>query len=116
MSEKRSPRNCARWAAGTLNRALGLVGRIDEVYAMGRPRVRRLANQCFFDKLLISVEDEPEVAGATFREPWATLLAGQFIQQMAEDTTNPDRDLVGRGLITTSLVPRVGVEPTLDGF
>jgi hypothetical protein len=42
----------------TLNKALALVGRVDEVYRLGGPRVRRLANQCFFDKLLISAEDE----------------------------------------------------------
>lgn len=98
----------------TLNRVLELVGRIDEVYRLGSPRVRRLVNQCFFDKLLIAVDDEPEIAGATLREPWATLLADEFIQQMAEGTTNPDRDLVGRGSNKCSLVPPVGFEPTLS--
>jgi hypothetical protein len=44
--------------------------------------VRRLANQCFFDKLLISVEDEPEVAGATYREPWVTLLTSALVRQV----------------------------------
>jgi site-specific DNA recombinase len=98
----------------TLNRALALVGRIDEVYALGGPRVRRLANQCFFDKLLISVEDEPDVAGTTYREPWATLLTSELVQQASQDnTTNPDHDLVGRGSIKTSLVPPVRLERTL---
>jgi hypothetical protein len=84
---------------------LALVGRVDEVYRLGGPRVRRLANQCFFDKLLISVEDEePTVAGATLREPWATLLAEEFIQQMAQHTTNPGSDLDGRGSNMRSLV------------
>jgi site-specific DNA recombinase len=99
----------------TLNRALTLVGRVHEVYRQGGPRVRRLANQCFFDKLLIWAEDdETQVAGATLREPWATLLAAEFIQQMGQDTANLDRDLDGRGLNTKSLVPPVGVEPTLS--
>jgi site-specific DNA recombinase len=97
----------------TLNRALMLVGEVDEVYRLGGPRVRRLVNQCFFDKLLISVEDEPQVAGAILREPWATLYAGEFVQEMTLNTTDPDHDLDGRGLNTRSLVPPAGFEPAL---
>jgi site-specific DNA recombinase len=96
----------------TLNRALALVGQVDEVYRLGGPRVRRLANQCFFDKLLISVEDEePAVAGATLREPWATLLAEEFLQQMAQGTTDPTVDLDGQGLTRKSLVPPARHQP-----
>src|SRR5436309_7224113 len=88
----------------TLSRALALVGQVDEVYQLGGPRVRRLVNQCFFDKLLISTEDDmPEVAGATLREPWASLLAAEFIQEMTMNTTNPGRDLDGRGSNMMSL-------------
>jgi site-specific DNA recombinase len=97
----------------TLNRALALVGRVDEVYATGGPRVRRLVNQCFFDKLLISAdEDEPRVAEATLREPWATLCADDFQVQMAASATHPGLDFVDQGLTMRSLVPRVGIEPT----
>lgn len=42
----------------TLNRALALVGRVDELYRLGGDQVRRLANQCFLDKLLISVDED----------------------------------------------------------
>jgi hypothetical protein len=74
----------------TLNRALALVGRVNDVYRLGGPRVRRRANQCFFDKLFISAQDDTtQVAGTTMREPWATLLAAEFIQEMTMNTTNP---------------------------
>jgi hypothetical protein len=49
----------------TLNRALALLERVDEVYQLGGPRVRCPANQCFFDKLLIELDDDaPIVTGA----------------------------------------------------
>ncbi len=94
----------------TLNRALALVGRCDEVYRLGGPQVRRLSNQFFFEQLLLDVEDDTaHVAGAVMREPWATLLAGDFQAQMAaHNTTNPDRDLDGRGSKMMSLVPPAG--------
>ncbi|MGH3306018.1 MAG: hypothetical protein ACRDOK_31045 [Streptosporangiaceae bacterium] len=38
----------------SLNRALELVGRCDEVYRLGGQQVRRLSNQFFFEKLLIA--------------------------------------------------------------
>jgi hypothetical protein len=38
-----------------------LVGRVDEVYRLGGPRVRRLSNQFFFERLLIAVEDDEAV-------------------------------------------------------
>jgi len=41
----------------TLNRALALAGRCDEVYR-GGPQIRRLSNQFFFDKLLGSPRPE----------------------------------------------------------
>ncbi len=101
----------------TLNRALALVGRIDEVYASGGPRVRRLVNQCFFDKLLISAdEDEPRVATAALREPWATLCARDFHAQMSASATSPGRDLVDEGLTMRSLVPPAGFEPATHGL
>ena len=94
--------------------AFELVGRVDDVYRLGGPRVRRLANQCFFHKILIAVEDdEPHVASATLREPWATLLVKEFSQQMAQVTTNPGHDLHARGSNTKFLVAPMGFEPTL---
>ena len=53
----------------TLERALALVGRCDEVYRLGGPRIRRLSNQFLFEKLLVC---DDEVAGSVLREPWAT--------------------------------------------
>jgi hypothetical protein len=83
----------------TLNRALALVGRVDEVYRRGGPQVRRMSNQFLFEQLLIDVEENEgaQVVDATLREPWDTLLAPSFQAAMATNTTNPDRDLVGRG-------------------
>jgi site-specific DNA recombinase len=101
----------------TLNQALALVGHIDEVYRLGGPRVRRLANQCFFDKLLVAVDDDAtQVAGATLREPWATMLAAEFIREMTLNTTNPDHDLDGRGSKMMSLVRPAGFEPATFGL
>ena len=76
---------------GTLNRALELVGRCDEVYRLGGPQVRRLSNQFFFTKLLISVDEDhgAQVAGATLNEPWATLVSEDFHASMRASTTNP---------------------------
>ena len=99
----------------TLNRALALVGRVDEVYRTGGPQVRRLSNQFFFEMLLISVEEDmPVVAGAILREPWSTLLTEGFQAQMGGNTTNLDQDLSGRGSKMMTLVPPVGFEPTLS--
>ncbi len=102
----------------TLNRALTLVGRCDEVYRLGGPQVRRLSNQFFFEQVLLDVEDDAaRVAGAVLREPWATLLAGDFQAQMASrNTTNPDRDLDGRGSKMMSLVRPAGFEPATLGL
>ncbi len=100
----------------TLNRALALVGRCDEVYQLGGPQVRRMSNQFFFEQLLIDVEEEVMVTGAVLREPWDIILAPSFQAAMAANTTNPDRDLDGRGSKDDFLVPPVGFEPTLNGF
>jgi site-specific DNA recombinase len=97
----------------TLIRALSLLGRCDEVYRLGGPKVRRLSNQFFFDKLLISEDEQAgaTVAGAILREPWATLLAEDFRAALGQDTTNPGRDLVGQGSKMSALVRPAGLEP-----
>jgi site-specific DNA recombinase len=92
----------------TLNRALGLLGQCDEVYALGGPQIRRWANQCFFEKLLLS---DGEVTGSVLREPWATLVAEDFRSRMASNTTNPDQDFFGRGSDMDYLVRPAGLEP-----
>lgn len=55
----------------TLNSALTLVGRCDEVYRLGGPQVRRLSNQFFFEKLLITenTDEGAQVVGAILQEP-----------------------------------------------
>jgi hypothetical protein len=55
----------------TLSRVLAVVGRCDEVYRLGGPQVRRLSNQFFFDKLLISDTEDgsPRLIGAVLRTP-----------------------------------------------
>jgi hypothetical protein len=89
----------------TLNRALALLERVDEVYQLGGPRVRRPANQCFFDKLLIELDDDaPIVTETVLQEPWATLQAKDFQQRMAQNATNPDQEDLGRGSNMMTLV------------
>jgi site-specific DNA recombinase len=100
----------------TLERALTLVGRCDEVYRLGGPQVRRLSNQFFFEKLLVTDDDTVQIAAAVLQEPWSTLLAEDFQQQMISNTTNPDRDLDGRGSKIQSLVPSAGFEPATRGL
>jgi site-specific DNA recombinase len=101
----------------TLERCLDLLERVDEVYRLGSTRIRRLANQCFFTRLLLDGErDGPHVTGATLREPWATLLAEDFQARMRHNTTNPDHDRFGRGSIMTTLVPPAGIEPATHGL
>lgn len=98
----------------TLGRALALVGHCDEVYALGGPRVRRLSNRAFFDKLLISEDEEGAVvAGATLKEPWASLVAADFCRPEAQETTNPDRVDLGRGSKMSALVPPARFELAL---
>jgi len=97
----------------TLNKALELLSRCDEVYRLGGPQIRRWANQCFFEKLLIS---DGEVVAAVLREPWATLVAEDFQARMARNTTNPDHDSFGRGSDMMTLVPPAGFEPAAHGL
>lgn len=95
-----------------LNRALALLGRCDEVYRLGGPQVRRFANQGFFKKLLVGLQDDaPAVTSAIFLEPWATLYAEDFQRRMIHNTTNPGHDLLGRGSKMRPLVPPAGLEP-----
>ncbi|WP_370452432.1 recombinase family protein [Kribbella caucasensis] len=96
----------------TLNQALQLLGRCDELYRLGGPETRRLANRFFFEKLLIDVvEDEVTVARAVLREPIATLLAEDFQARMAANATNLGRLSDDRGSKMSSLVRSEGFEP-----
>ena len=89
--------------ADTLNRAPDLVGRCGEVYRQGGPRIRRLANQFFFEKLLIS---EPGVTGAVLQEPWTTIESECFQRQMARSAKNPNRGSSGQSLRMMTLAWR----------
>jgi hypothetical protein len=90
----------------TLTRALTLIGRVDEVYRKGGPQVRRLSNQFFFEKLLVQLDEDTEIAGAVLREPWATLCAEDFIEQMGRAKKDPGQDRFGPGSKMMTLVPR----------
>jgi hypothetical protein len=93
---------------------LAYVTRVQEAYHIGKPHVRRLANQCFFEKLLIRrTDDGVMVLGAIYREPWATIFAESFQQRMAENTASPDEPPCGRGSYLKVLVPPAGFEPAL---
>ena len=97
----------AQGVAGNIERvlakALDLLGRVDEVYAGSGPQMRRLANQFFFERLLI---DRGEVVGAELREPWATL------QEVAQDPPVS----VGVRLDQGYMVPPAGLEPATSGL
>jgi site-specific DNA recombinase len=94
---------------GTLERCLKLLERVDEVYRLGSPHIRRMLNQSFFSRLLLDAEqDGSHVTDSTLREPWASLLARDFQARMRRNTTSPDRDLLGRGSIMRTLVPLIG--------
>jgi hypothetical protein len=94
--------------ADTLERALALVGRYDEVYRLGGPEVRRLSNRFFFEKLLIDVDEDDKaaaVAGAVLREPWATLLADDYHSHMIANTKSLGHLSDDRGSKQMSIVP-----------
>jgi adenylate cyclase, class 2 len=96
----------------TLNMALELVDRCGELYRCTSARVRRLLNQCLFDQLQVDVdEDGVSVTDAKLKEPWATLLAGDFQARMAAITTNVDHDFHDRRSKESFLVPPAGIEP-----
>jgi hypothetical protein len=82
----------------TLNKALELVGRCDEVYRLAGPEIRRLSNQFFFDRLLISrdTEEGAQVTGAVLQEPWATLVSESFQASMAISTKTRGRFLLSQ--------------------
>ncbi|MCO6010532.1 hypothetical protein NE236_36800 [Actinoallomurus purpureus] len=70
-------------------------------------RVRRLANQAFFEKLLVTDDlDGVKVAGAVIREPWASLLAEDLRSEQPLNATNLDPVDLGRGSKMMTLVPR----------
>jgi site-specific DNA recombinase len=92
----------SRHIEATLDQALELLGRCDEVYRQGAPRTRRLANQFFFNKLLIG-RGARQVAEATaeIEEPWATLPT--LVQEVPASMRPGSRELV--------LVAVPGLEP-----
>ena len=88
-----------------LDLALRLLSQWDQVYLRGGPQVRRHSNQALFEKLLVQ---DGEVVGATYHEPWATLLAAEFAKRMARHTENPASSDKERGLNMTSLAAHGG--------
>jgi hypothetical protein len=50
----------------TLNRALALVGRVDEVYRLGGPRVRRLADEFVHEMILNTANPDRDLDGRGF--------------------------------------------------
>ena len=87
----------------TLERTLDLLERIDDVYRLANPRVRRMANQFMFKQLLLDADnDGPRVVRAVLQEPCATVMSADFQTRMIENTRNPDLDQLGRGSIMTS--------------
>jgi hypothetical protein len=98
--------------------ALQFVGRADELYRQGGPRVRRLANQFFFRKLFVGHTDDGniEVRDAILQELWAMLLAKQFQADMAQSAENLGQLSLGRGSNMTALVAGAGFEPATSGL
>ena len=102
----------------TLNKALALLGRCDEAYRQGGPRIRRLSNQFFFAKLLIT-EDEDDgakVTGQQLNEPWDTMLSSDFQAAMHHNTANLGHLDHDRGSKETSLVPPAGTDEVGNGL
>jgi site-specific DNA recombinase len=91
----------------TLNEALELIGRCDEVYRLAGPEIRRLSNQFFFDRLLISekTEEGAQVTSAVLQEPWATLVSEDFQASMAISAKNPGQDHFAPGSKMSALAP-----------
>jgi site-specific DNA recombinase len=95
-----------------LNRVLELAGRCDEIYRLGGPHVRRLANQCFFRKVLVAMEGETvQVAEAILQGPWDALLIDSSAQNAVSNTKKPAQDFLGRGSYADHVVGAAGFEP-----
>ena len=92
----------------TLDIALAFIGRCDEVYRQSGPRTRRLANQALFEKLLVH---DGEIAGATLREPWATIVSRDFTHGVRGTTDDLGPVSLGQGLRMSALAPPAGLEP-----
>lgn len=91
--------------------ALRLISRVDEAYRIGYPRDRRLCNQTFFEKLLIGKDGS--VVGALIREPFATWLTEEFVEEMAQTARNPGAISLRRGSNVDSLVGPASVKLTV---
>ncbi len=97
----------------TLTLALELVGRIDEVYRLGNGRVRRLANQCFFNKLLV---DDGQVTGVLMVEPWPDLLEVGAGSGPNQNKTNEGAAFAGLRSNEDFMVRPAGFEPATHGL
>ena len=96
-----------------LTAALDLLGRWDQVYLVGGPQIRRHSNQALFERIKVK---DGEVVGAVYREPWATLVADDFIEQARCSAEDPEAVLSGRGLKSEFLAPSAGFEPATHGL
>lgn len=123
----------------TLDKALDLAQDCQVAYRLAGPKLRRLFNQAFFEKLLL--DDEGNVA-SVLAEPFGSLLgeelaaeaeahlavASRSVQDGEAEEAGltitetgaavPDRDGGGHaraGVNVMHLVPAVGLEPTLCG-
>ena len=96
-----------------LDLALSFAGRIGEAYLRNGPKGRRYCNQFFFKKLLLW---DGEVAAGMLDEPWSTLMAEDFIDQLRQNAANPSPVFSGEGLKEDLLVPPAGFEPATPGL
>jgi hypothetical protein len=93
--------------AEPLRIAFDVLQRSSELYRNGSPKIRRLMNQFFFKKPLI--EDE-SVAGAVLDEPWLTLVAEEFIEEIRQQEKAPQAVSLGPSSKMSALVPLAGTE------
>ena len=90
-----------------LRMAMDYIAKCDHVYLGGSASVRRLMNQFMFEKLLIS---NGEVAGAIYKEPWATVLTEDFIKRAKRSAAGEDGAFSGVSSNIEHLVPPAGTE------
>jgi site-specific DNA recombinase len=75
-------------ALANLDKALSLTEYIQAAYDLAPPHIRRLFNQAFFEKLLVTGEDD--ITGV-LAEPWDKLLGLGLTNALAHTEQTPDR-------------------------
>jgi hypothetical protein len=75
-----------------LHQALDLAASCQAAYQLADPKVRRMYNQVFFNRILL---DNDDISTAQLAEPFAELLAHDLVHRFNRETPNPSSPFDG---------------------